>query len=75
MKLKTLSLFTMLSLSGLSLTGCGGGGTIGNDNNNNNGQSSPTWQLGQFDPSDNFKDQCENKRTGTDPFENKPYPD
>jgi C-terminal processing protease CtpA/Prc len=80
MKLKTLSFSIALALSATALSGCGGS----NNNNNtttptptdNSGTiTEPTWTAGQFAASDTFKHQCETPRTGTDPYENAPYPD
>jgi C-terminal processing protease CtpA/Prc len=80
MKLKTLSFSIALALSATALSGCGGS----NNNNNtttptptdNSGTiTEPTWTAGQFAASDTFQHQCETPRTGTDPYENAPYPD
>ncbi|GMM86530.1 S41 family peptidase [Pseudoalteromonas sp. MTN2-4] len=80
MKLNTLSLSIVLALSATALVGCGGSSS----NNNQTTTPStgtggtvtePTWTLNQFDPSSSFVNQCETPRTGTDPYENAPYPD
>lgn len=81
MKLKTLSIYVAVALSATALSGCGGGS---NNNNqvttptppdNSGTVTEPTWTAGEFLASDTFKHQCESPRTGTDPYENAPYPD
>ncbi|TMO53605.1 S41 family peptidase [Pseudoalteromonas phenolica] len=88
MKLNTLSFSIALALSATVLVGCGGGSS-NNDNqqttnpttpSTNTGSTGgtvtePTWTLNKYDPSSSFINQCETPRTGTDPYENAPYPD
>ena len=78
MKLNTLSLSIAIALTATVLTGCGGGSSsnnTGNTGNTGNTVIEPTWTAGQYDPASNFVNKCETPRTGTDPFENAPYPD
>lgn len=72
-----VTMATFLALSGLTLTGCGGGGS--------NAVTKPTpitspaqpiWTADTFASSGQFENQCAVPRTGNDPYnENKPYPD
>jgi len=80
MKLKTLSFSIALALSVTALSGCGGSSNNNNTTtptptDNSGTITEPTWTAGQFAASDTFKHQCETPRTGTDPYENAPYPD
>lgn len=80
MKLKTLSFSIALALSATALSGCGGSSNNNNTTtppptDNSDTITEPTWTAGQFAASDTFKHQCETPRTGTDPYENAPYPD
>jgi C-terminal processing protease CtpA/Prc len=81
MKLKTLSFSIALALSAVALSGCGGGSNNNNEAttptqpDNSGAATEPTWTAGEFLVSDTFKNQCESPRTGTDPYENVPYPD
>ncbi|MCF6441533.1 S41 family peptidase [Pseudoalteromonas luteoviolacea] len=75
-----------MALTSTLFTGCGGSGGTNTSNTNTvtppvtptpavPDTTSPTWQAGQFSPSSQFAHRCEAPRTGTDPFENTPYPD
>jgi C-terminal processing protease CtpA/Prc len=79
MKMKTLSFSVAIALSAAALSGCGGGSSNNNNEttpiDNNGTIVEPTWTAGQFDASATFINQCETPRTGTDPYENTPYPD
>lgn len=72
---------SLLSLSVLALTACGGGGsdsaTPGSGGGSGNATpTAPTWVAGQFPAENTFKNFCQTPRTGTDPYNsNRPYPD
>jgi hypothetical protein len=71
---------SLLSLSVITLTACGGGGsggsTGGGGGSGNTTPTAPTWVAGQFPAESTLKNFCQTPRTGTDPFNsNRPYPD
>lgn len=74
MKVSNGSNRAALALALLSLSACGGGGGGGS----NFAPSQPTnpsgWTAGIFQPATNFKNQCQNPRTGNAP-NGQPYPD
>lgn len=74
---------TLLTVSALSLTACGGGSGGGSSSGGagtggtggGNTITAPTWVAGQFPAESTFKDFCQIPRTGIDPFTRQPYPD
>lgn len=77
---KKLLTMSLLSLSVITLTACGGGGsggsTGGGGGSGNTTPTAPTWVAGQFPAESTLKNFCQTPRTGTDPFNsNRPYPD
>lgn len=75
----TSPITSILGISIILLTGCGGGsGSSTNTSNNATNDATPpdtTWQAAQFQPAETFANYCANPRTGLDPFENMAYPD
>lgn len=74
---------TLLTMSALSLTACGGGssggstpgGTGTGGTGGGNTITAPTWVAGQFPAEGTLKNFCQIPRTGVDPFTRQPYPD
>lgn len=64
-----------LVLSGFLVSACSSGGDDDSSNPTNPPTSeAPTWTAGVFEDEDNFKDRCENPRSGTD-IDGIPWPD
>ncbi|MCF2859299.1 S41 family peptidase [Pseudoalteromonas sp. SMS1] len=75
-----LNLAIGLAMTTTLLAGCGGSSGGGSNNDNivtppTPQTTAPTWQVGQFRPSNQFANLCATPRSGIDPFENTPYPD
>lgn len=72
---------SIIAVSLLGLTACGGGGSIGTtDTTDNSGGTSTgtygtNWTLGVFEDASKFKNFCEIPRTGIDPYTGRAYPD
>ena len=85
MALSRLKKFSIIPLTLLMISACGGGGGFSDNgtnsaNNSNAGNSTttqptPIWTRGVFLPESTYKDQCQTPRTGIDSFTGKPYPD
>ena len=56
------------------LTACGGGGSDDSTEPEPPISEAPTWTAGVFEDEDNFKDRCENPRSGND-INGNPWPD
>ncbi|HUF71482.1 MAG TPA: S41 family peptidase [Gammaproteobacteria bacterium] len=65
-----------VAIAMLALVACGGGGGGGGGAPpGGGGGSSTAWVPGVFPPAANFKDLCENPRSGTNPSSGAPWPD
>jgi len=65
-KSKILSYIIITFVAVLSLISCGGGGNSEDSGGGGGSSEGPTWTAGVYENEDNFKDQCENPRSGTD---------
>ena len=66
----------VISLQVLLLSACGGGGSSSNNvNNNSSTNNTSLWSQGVFNSADSYKNQCQNPRSGIDPYTNTRFPD